>query len=335
MGHPLKGGAVIHPLRYLRRRWKLVAGIVVVSIVLLNVLAARHARAFLTYAPAGEAVAQPEQLSTGQKIGLLFTGVSVPRPISATDPSSLGLPFTTHRIALDSEWLELWHISSEMPARGLVLLFPGYSSSKSSLLSEAVAFRAMGFDVLLVDFRGAGGSSGSDTTLGVREADDVVAAVKFAIERWPDRRVVLFGRSMGAAAVLRAVARLNVMPAAIVIESPFDRMLNAVRNRFEAMGVPSFPAAQLLVFWGGRRLNFDGFEHNPSEYAEQVNCPVLVLAGSSDTRSSPAQVRAVYDKLRGPKRLHILEGVGHEPFRARDPDGWDREVLAYLTEHVP
>ena len=300
--------ALLRPLRFLLRRWKLVAGVVALGFVLVNVLATRHAKAFLTYAPAGEAVVPPEQLSTSQKLGLLFTGVSVPRPVNASDPRSLGMPFETHRIELGTEWLELWHVPREKP-RGVAILFPGYSASKSSLLSEAAAFRDMGFDVLLVDFRGVGGSSGSETTLGVREAEDVQAAVQFAEKRWPDRRVVLFGRSMGAAAVLRAVAHLDVKPVAIVIECPFDRMLNAVRNRFNSMGVPSFPGAELLVFWGGRRLDFDGFAHNPAEYAAHVNCPTLVLAGSIDSRATPNQVRAVFDRLKGPKQIQIFDGV--------------------------
>ena len=221
-----------HAGRSNNRTILIVAAVVVVLIVLANVLAARHAKAFLTFVPAGEVGPPPEQLSTGQKIGMLFTGVAVPRPANATDPGSLGMSFTTHRIELGAEWLELWHISTEKPALGLAILFPGYASSKSSVLPEAAAFREMGFDILLVDFRGAGGSSGNDTTLGIREAEDVVASMKFAMERWPERRIVLFGRSMGAAGVLGAIAKHDVKPAAIVIECPFDRMLNAVRNRF-------------------------------------------------------------------------------------------------------
>ncbi len=325
---------LLRPLRFLRRRWKLVAGIVALGFTLVNLLAVRHAKAFLTYAPAGEAVVPPEQLSISRKIGLLFTGVSVSRPVNASHPGSLGLPFETLRVELGTEWLELWHVPSEKP-RGVAILFPGYSASKSSLLPEAATFHETGFDVLLVDFRGVGGSSGSETTLGVREAEDVLASVQFAEKRWPDRRVVLFGRSMGAAAVLRAVAHLDVKPAAILIECPFDRMLNAVRNRFAALGVPSFPGAELLVFWGGQRLGFDGFENNPAEYAAHVNCPTFVLAGSADTRATPNQVRAVFDHLSGPKRIRIFEGAGHESFRARDVGTWDREVREFLIPLIP
>jgi alpha-beta hydrolase superfamily lysophospholipase len=322
-------------VRWSRRHWKKLAGLLVLLVVAVNGLAARHARAFLTYAPAGERTPKPETLSAVGKLGLLVTGVSVPRPANASDPGSLGLPFTTHRVEVGDGWLELWHVPADGPARGTVLLFPGYASAKAGLLPEAAAFRRLGFDAVLVDFRGAGGSSGSDTTLGVREADDVAAVVRFATEKWPDRRVVLFGRSMGAVAVLRAVGRLGLSPAAVVVECPFDRMLNAVRNRFVTMGVPAFPAAELLVFWGGRRLGFDAFEHNPVADAKGVRCPALVLAGGRDRRATPGQVRAVFDAIPGANRWHVFDAAGHEPFRANDPAGWDREVASFLSEHVP
>lgn len=322
------------PLRWSRRHWKMLAGLLVLAIVIVNILAARHAQAFLTYAPAGESTPQPEQLSGFRKLGVLFTGVSVPRPENATSPAALGLPFTPHRIALGDDWLEAWHVPADGSARGVVLLFPGYASAKSSLLPEAAAFRSPGYDAMLVDFRGSGGSSGHDTSLGVREAEDVAAVAKFAADRWPGRPVVLFGRSMGAAAVLRAVGQLGVNPAAVIVECPFDRMLNAVRNRFGAMGMPSFPAAQLLVFWGGRHLGFDGFSHNPAADAKGVRCPALVLAGANDTRATPTQVQAVYDGLSGPKRWHLFGGAGHEPLRVRAPAEWGREVSEFLAERV-
>ena len=94
-------------------------------------------------------------------------------------------------------------------------------------------------------------------------------------------------------------------------------MLNAVRTRFDAMGLPSFPGEQLLLFWGGRRLGFDGFEHNPAEYASRVQSPTLLLAGAADRRATPEQVYAPHDRLAGRKRIRILGGAGHEPIRAR------------------
>ena len=65
------------------------------------------------------------------------------------------------------------------------------------------------------------------------------------------------------------------------------------------------------------------------------NCPTLVLAGSADRRATPNQVREVFDNLNGPKRICILEGAGHESFRARDAQAWDREVREFLVPLIP
>ena len=42
--------------------------------------------------------------------------------------------------------------------------------------------------------------------MGAREAEDVAIAVRFVAERWPGRQIILFARSMGAAAVLTPAA---------------------------------------------------------------------------------------------------------------------------------
>ena len=146
-----------------------------------------------------------------------------------------------------------------------------------------------------MDFRGTGGSDGSANSLGYHEANDVAAAVRYARERALPRPLVLYGQSMGGAAVLRAVAVLDVRPDAIIVESVFGRMIAAARNRFALMGVPSFPSAELLVFWGGVRAGIPGFDHNPAEYARACDCPALVLHGAEDRHARLEEAQAIYD----------------------------------------
>ena len=87
--------------------------------------------------------------------------------------------------------------------------------------------------MLLVDFRGVGGSSGNTTTVGVREAEDVAIAVNYTRSLDLKRPIVLYGVSMGTAAILKAVAQKKVNPDAIVLELPFTRLLDAVRSRLK------------------------------------------------------------------------------------------------------
>jgi len=106
---------------------------------------------------------------------VLLLGLAVARPRNQHTPRDVGLSYTVQRITIpDGGSVETWVIDQLQP-RGVVILFPGYASSKDSLLAPAATLHARGYATVLVDFRGTGGSTGDDTTLCVREATDVAA----------------------------------------------------------------------------------------------------------------------------------------------------------------
>jgi alpha-beta hydrolase superfamily lysophospholipase len=165
-----------------------------------------------------------------------------------------------------------------------------------------------------VDFRAAGDSEGWVTTVGWKEARDVAAAMEWARQAYPELPVILYGQSMGAAAVLRAIAAEGVAPAGIVLESPFDRFLTTVGHRYRRMGLPAFPFAHLLLFWGGVQHGFNPFQFQPVRDAEQARAPALVLGGEHDAWARPAEVRRVAAAMRGPTECVIFTNRGHGRF---------------------
>lgn len=183
----------------------------------------------------------------------------------------------------------------------------------------------------MLDFRGAGGSSGDDTTLGVREAKDVARAVEYARVQWPGRPLVLYGVSMGGAAVMRAIAVEGVRVDAAIVESPFDSLLHTVRNRFHSMGLPGTPGGELIVLWGSVQQGFNGFEHNPVDYASSIACPTLLLYGDNDPRVTPAEARSIYDRLPRPRAFASFTGAGHEALAVRSPERWKEQVGQFLA----
>jgi pimeloyl-ACP methyl ester carboxylesterase len=156
--------------------------------------------------------------------------------------------------------------------------------------------------------------------------------VRFAQTHLNHPKVILYGQSMGAAAVLRAVQACNVRPDGIIVEGVFDKMLNTVRNRFRAMGVPSFPSAQLLVFWGGCQAGFNGFGHNPADYARSVKCPILFLHGTADPRARIEEARRIFEAVPGVKRFQEFSGVRHEAAIVRFRTQWGEAVGQFLLE---
>jgi uncharacterized protein len=307
-----------------------------IALVAYNLVAYNHARQMLVFADAGLRTRPIESLSRWAKFKVLLTGVTIPKPVNTQTPGDLGLPYGTHHIPVGREiTLEAWYVPRPN-AVGTVLMFHGYSACKSALLPEAHALHAMGYAVLLVDLRGHGGSSGHMTSVGYLEADDVAAAAAYAQHDLAAAQpLILYGQSMGAAALLRAVAVNGVRPHAIIVESVFDRMLNTVRNRFRSMGLPPFPSAELLVFWGGRQLGFSGFQNNPADYAERATCPTLMLHGTDDPRATLEQSRAVFNRLAGVRQFVIFQDVRHESCYAADPEKWKAAVSSFLAAQRP
>lgn len=307
-------------------------GVALSAFLVLNVLAFRHAGALTRFEPAqGEGPGALEELSLAQRAQTLVGGPRLARPRNLTSPRDHGLPYTTHLLEGTSPRLELWHSEPANP-RGVVLLCHGYGGSKSALLPAAAEFTRLGWACVLLDFRGSGGSEGNETSLGVREADDVARAVRFARGRDAGSRLVVFGTSMGAAAVLRSVYLGHIQPEGLILEAPFNRLLATVRHRFELLGVPSFPSAELLLFWGSVRAGIDGFEHDPARYARAVRCPTLVLHGDHDARVTVPEVEEVVAALPEPRSLVLLDGVGHEPYLAARPAEWRGAVEPFLAE---
>jgi pimeloyl-ACP methyl ester carboxylesterase len=135
---------------------------------------------------------------------------------------------------------------------------------------------------------------------------------------------------MGAAAVLRAISLGQISPAGLILECPFDRLSTTVKHRFRAMGVPSFPLADLLLLWGGIQKGFNAFAHNPDNYARAVQCPVLLMHGDCDPRVTLDEVKRVYQAIPGRKELKLFPRLGHELYVTAHPEVWKQNVEDFL-----
>jgi pimeloyl-ACP methyl ester carboxylesterase len=326
-----------------------------VGFIGVNAIAYELAWSMTHYVDGGVKTKAPEGLSLARKVYIVFTGVRVPRPTNDESPVDVSLEYETIRFGGPSgKDCEAWYVPrrgawratggtppSAKPeaqhtggAKAICLEFPPYTCSKSGLMLATQAFHDMGYDVLMVDYHGVGGSVGDRTTLGYEEAGDVAAASAYAHGRWPGEKQVFYGPSMGGAAIIRAVGDLGVQPSAVIVESTFDRLLSTAENRFHSMGLPAFPTAELLVFWGGEQMGYDGFRYNPADYATRIHCPVLVMQGSRDRRVTDAQAQNLYDRLSGPKRLEVFGDCGHCNFLANHPERWKQSVSEFLDSSV-
>ena len=303
------------------------------AFLFINLIAFVHAWHFTHFKEMGHRTEKPEQLSTTQKLKVLLAGITVPKPLNASGRSD-----DVTEIVIQSRngmKMKCWGAGPEgqEPLRGVVLLFHGYAGHKSTLLEEATAFREMGYYALLVDFLGHGDSEGNATSLGYGEAEDIGAAIDWSHATFGAHYpVVLYGVSMGAVAILKNLADKPGKANAAIIEAPFASMRKTVANRFEIMGVPAFPLADLLVFWGGIQHGFWAFGHNGLDYAAEVEEPVLMMLGAEDQRAKVQDGKQIFEGLPEPKHLVIFEGLAHQSFLRAEPGRWKEEVEAFLNQ---
>jgi uncharacterized protein len=263
-------------------------------------------------------------------------GLSLPRPTSQRLPSDVGLKYATVRIPSGKDkWVEAWSIPAALSAtsKGTVLLFPGHLSSKGKqLIPLAQVFHQLNYDCLLVDFRGVGGSSGDTTTLGATEAQDVAVAMQYIRQIHHERPIILYGLSMGSAAVLTAIANEKIAPDAIVLELPYARLIDAVRSRVSKNShLPTFPISELLVFWGGIQHGFNGFAHNPIDYARQVKCPILILNGGLDPWTQQSEINELFANINSQKKLVTFDRAGHDLLISIDRNLWEQSIEGFLN----
>ena len=227
------GGSVNSNSRKRLLRWGGLA--LIAGFLFLNAIAFHQSRGLIRFAAADKAPRRH-----GWKAALL--GVELPRPVNKTDPSAIGLPFTTRTFqGAKGEKIEAWVLPTDTAPLGTVITFHGHAGSKESLMSVSATLHRWGWKVWMVDFYGSGGSSGQETSIGWFEADDVRAAFEEVQKDSSGQRVVLYGSSMGAAAVMRSVAVHELSPHGVILECPFDRLRTTVASRFKREGAPTFP----------------------------------------------------------------------------------------------
>lgn len=313
-----------------RKRLLIIGLSAMAGILALNCVAYRHALAMTRYGPSSlTRTGKPDQLGWGERAKVLVLGVSVPRPVARRTPADLGLAFETLTLASrDGTTLEGWRVPLDK-SRGVAVLLHGYAAEKSAMLPEAAALREFGYESLLVDFRGSGGSEGDDTTVGWLEAEDAVAAIELARKLAPGKPVLVYAKSMGAASALRAAGVLGAAPDAMALESAFDTLVRTTQRRFKLMRLPPWPFTGLLLYWGGRRAGFSPDEHAPMAYASGVDCPTLLLQGARDKYVKVEDAERILANLRK-GRLVIFEESGHGEFSRNAPEVWRREMADFL-----
>ncbi len=223
---------------------------------------------------------------------------------------------TTEEIAFrsgDGVTLRGWYLAHAAP-RDVLIICHGYAMNRHELLDLAHALHASGHAVLLFDFRAHGTSEGTRSTIGYREAGDIIAAVDYVRAR-PELDALplgVAGISMGAAASLLAAAR-EPRIGAVAADSSFTALSDTALGSLRELGHSAIaPLGPLILRFGELLTHARLATNRPIDaIATLAPRPVLIIHDSEDLFVPVQNAFALYEAASEPKELWVRPGRGH------------------------
>jgi hypothetical protein len=216
-----------------------------------------------------------------------------PVPWSAAEESRLnpGYEGVFFR-STDGERLHGW-LHRRAGAPWTVIVFHGNAGNLSLHEPAMAPFKALGLQVLLFDYRGFGRSTGRPTEAGLIADGEAAAGFVESTLEVPRGRIVFFGQSLGAGVAIELAARRE--PGRLILESAFDSLASVAGHHY------SYLPVRLLL-----RDRFDS-----AAVVGRISCPVLFLHPGEDEIIPVAFGRALFAKVRAPKRFVLLPRAHH------------------------
>ena len=176
--------------------------------------------------------------------------------------------------------------------KGIVFYLKGNSKSIKGWGKFAVDFTRHGYDVLMVDYRGFGKSTGRRTQKAIKR--DMQVIYNKIKENVDEKYIILYGRSLGSGFAAKLASMNN--PRMLILDAPYYS-LRKVAKKY----IPFMPLSLLLKF-----------PMPTYKWLQYVNCPIHIIHGTDD-RLIPYSTSVKLSKIKPSlTTLYTVIGGGHK-----------------------
>lgn len=239
-----------------------------------------------------------------------------------TTPARLGVPFEELHIPSGSGTergeLHAWWIPAAENNAPTVLYLHGSFRNISYQLESTLRYHELGYNLLVVDYRGYGNSTGGKPSED-KVYEDAESAWQYLLKQRgkKPRQVVIFGLSLGSAIAIDLAVR-HPEAAGLIIESSFTSMRAMGEMKYEYL-----PVGLLL------NQRFESLQK-----IQQLKIPVLLIHGNLDQKIPYEMSQRLYAAAHQPKTLVIVEGGEHSNSRAIGWVEYRDAVKAFVKQYA-
>ncbi|MCP3900691.1 MAG: alpha/beta hydrolase [Desulfobacteraceae bacterium] len=196
----------------------------------------------------------------------------------------------------------------------IILFLHGNSGNVYYRMDKIAALRDTGVNVLIVDYRGFGLSTGLPTEEGMYK--DSVAAFHFIQNQlgFDNKKIFILGRSIGSAAAIHVASERDI--GGLMLISPLASGKDVINK--------------LGLWWLSWMV---GSSFDNQSLAQNLTVPILIVHGSEDRVVKIASGKKLYDAiLTTDKRFVEIEGAGHNNLMNLFEDRLWQTVSEFIVE---
>ena len=204
------------------------------------------------------------------------------------------------------------------------LMFHGYrGNGERDLCGGVQRCFALGHSSLIVDQRACGNSEGHIISFGINESRDLLSWLNYLTTRFPERKIILTGISMGGATVM--IASSLPLPKNVVGilsdcgYSSAKEIINIVISQMKLPPKLAYPFVKLGAKAFG---NFDLEERSPIESVKHAKVPIIFFHGENDDFVPCSMSRECYEACTAKKMIMTVPDAGHGLSYIIDPEGY-------------
>jgi fermentation-respiration switch protein FrsA (DUF1100 family) len=175
----------------------------------------------------------------------------------------------------------------------VILYFHGNAGDLNGWKFVTEDFTALGYNILIIDYRGYGKSSGSISEQGFYADAEATHSYLLQSKHFQANQIIIYGRSIGTGVAVELASRHGAR--ALVLESPYTSLGSLANEKLPFF----FPSLYL-------RFNFNNLKK-----IGNITCPVVLVHGTKDELIPAAHSQKLMKAITSEKKLFLIEGGGH------------------------
>lgn len=236
-------------------------------------------------------------------------------------------------VMIENDGLKLYGEYYDFGYDRVAIILPGRCECLMYSYYFASPYKDGGCNVLVIDSRCHGKSDGKYSTIGAKEAEDVLKWIKFLQENFIVKEVYFHGVCIGSAAGIYAMENPACpdIVKGMVTEGCFTNFRETFKQHMIVDNRPLFPVLDLVMWNIKKYTGVDVIKQSPINSMKNMNKRMLFLFGEKDVFSIPPKSKQLFEACASEdKKLVWFDKGGHSHLRINNKEKYDREVVEFL-----